>query len=80
MTFLEETTGHFTTEDDRRSILRFVGDVNPPGHEPDAAVLLASLVVGSMNRMRTTGSDNAGMAMFALTEELGRQILKAYVP
>jgi hypothetical protein len=77
--FLEEATGDVTTEEDRRSVLRFVGDVNPPGHEPDSAVLIASLVVGSMHRMRTKGCDNAGMAMFALTEELARRILTAYV-
>ena len=78
--FLEEVTGHFTTEEDRRSVLRFAGDVNPPGHEPDAAVMIASLVVGSMNRIRSEGCDNAGMAMFLMTEELSRRILKANVP
>ena len=54
--------------------------MNPPGREPDAAVMIASLVVGSMNRSRSTGIDNTGLAMLVLTEGLGRRILEAYVP
>jgi hypothetical protein len=56
--------------------LTLARNVNSPGREPDAAMLLASILVRSSNVLAEHGSENeVGSLLWILADGIGRRIV-----
>jgi hypothetical protein len=77
--FLEEVAGHFATREERAEAVRFCFDANPEGDEPDAMVVLASVLLGGLNRVGQDPFDHVGLCLMRIAEELARRTLIASV-
>ena len=75
--FLDEAAGHFATREERAEAVRFCFDANPEGDEPDAMVVLASVLLGGLNRVGQDPFDHVGLCLMRIAEELARRTLIA---